>query len=196
MKKRFLMILLSIFIILILTSCFSSEEDRMRRKIEKAFEEFVGYETETEINITMGDSKSYYETKESYSIYEDYKIEILEPTDSKGITIEYIGEDIVINHTSIRQSLTMKNLKTFDKGYLIGEFIPNLNSIISIKEEVIDNKELYVLQYIVQNQNKYNKEQILYLNKKDFTPYMLNILDEDKIPRVTVKYKKFKYMKN
>lgn len=196
MKRKFLVILLSIFLILILTSCFKSENDKLMRKIEKAFENFEGYETETEINITMGDSKSYYRTKEKFSIDEDYKIEILEPKESKGITIEYIGEDIVINHTSIRQSLTLKNLKTFDKGYLIGEFIQNLNSIMSIKEEVIDDKELYVLQYIVKNQNKYNKEQIIYLNKKDFTPYMLNILDKDKIPRVIVKYEKFKYMKN
>lgn len=196
MKRKFLVILLSIFLILILTSCFKSENDKLMRKIEKSFENFEGYETETEINITMGDSKSYYRTKESFSIDEDYKIEILEPKESKGITIEYIDEDIVINHTSIRQSLTLKNLKTFDKGYLIGEFIQNLNSIMSIQEEVIDGKELYVLQYIVKNQNKYNKEQIIYLNKKDFTPYMLNILDKDKIPRVIVKYEKFIYMKN
>lgn len=194
--KRFLVILFSIILILILTSCFRSEDDRLMRKIEKAFEKFEGYETETEINISMGDSKSYYKTKERYIRGEEYRIEILEPKESKGITIEYIDEDIVINHISIRQSLTIKNLRTLDKGYLIGEFFQDLNSIISIKEEVIDNKELYVLQYKVTNKNKYNKEQIIYLNKKDFTPYMLNILDENKMQRVVIEYKKFKYMKN
>lgn len=194
--KRFLVILFSIILILILTSCFRSENDRLMRKIEEAFEKFEGYETETEINISMGDSKSYYKTKEKYSRDEEYKIEVLEPKESSGITIEYIGEDIVINHISIRQSLTIKNLRTFDRGYLIGEFFQNLNSIVSLKEEVIDNKELYVLQYKVINENKYNKEQIIYLNKKDFTPYMLNILDESGIPRVIIIYKNFKYMKN
>lgn len=194
--KRFLVILFSIILILILTSCFRSENDRLMRKIEEAFEKFEGYETETEINISMGDSKSYYKTKEKYSRDEEYKIEVLEPKESSEITIEYIGEDIVINHISIRQSLTIKNLRTFDRGYLIGEFFQNLNSIVSLKEEVIDNKELYVLQYKVINENKYNKEQIIYLNKKDFTPYMLNILDESGIPRVIIIYKNFKYMKN
>lgn len=194
--KRFLVILFSIILILILTSCFRSENDRLMRKIEEAFEKFEGYETETEINISMGDSKSYYKTIEIYSRDEEYKIEVLEPKESSGITIEYIGEDIVINHISIRQSLTIKNLRTFDRGYLIGEFFQNLNSIVSLKEEVIDNKELYVLQYKVINENKYNKEQIIYLNKKDFTPYMLNILDESGIPRVIIIYKNFKYMKN
>lgn len=196
MKRRFLVIIFSIFLVLIFTSCTRSENDRLQRKIEKAFDKFEGYETETEINITMGESKSYYKTKEKYSINEDYKIEILEPKESKGITIEYIDDDIVINHISISQSVTLKNLKTFDKGYLIGEFFQNLSEIKSIKEEVIDNKELYVLQFKVINENKYNKEQIIYLDKKDFTPYMLNILDEDKVPRVIVKYKKFKYIKN
>ena len=177
-----------------MTSCIRSEDEKLTRKVNKAFENFQGYETETEINITMGQSKSYYKTKEKYSEDEDYKIEVLEPKESKGLTIEYLGDDIVINHLTISQSLTIKNLKTFDRGYLIGEFFQNLDSIKSIREEKVDNKELYVLHYKLMNENKYNKEQIIYLNKKDFTPYMLNILDEDKVPRVIVKYKKFKYM--
>lgn len=196
MKRRFLVIIFSIFLVLIFTSCTRSENDRLQQKIEKAFEKFEGYETDTEINITMGESKSYYKTKEKYNINEDYRIEILEPKESKGITIEYVDDDIVINHISIRQSVTLKNLKTFDKGYLIGEFFQNISEIKSIREDVIDDKELYILQFKVINGNKYNKEQIIYLNKKDFTPYMLNILDEDKVPRVIVKYKQFKYIKN
>ncbi len=194
MKKKFLLVLFSILIILLLTSCIRSEDEKLTRKVNKAFENFQGYETETEINITMGQSKSYYKTKEKYSEDEDYKIEVLEPKESKGLTIEYLGDDIVINHLTISQSLTIKNLKTFDRGYLIGEFFQNLDSVKSIRQEKIDDKEVYVLHYKIMNENKYNKEQIIYLNKKDFTPYMLNILDEDKVPRVIVKYKKFKYI--
>lgn len=193
MKKKFLLVLFSILIILLLTSCIRSEDEKLTRKVNKAFENFQGYETETEINITMGQSKSYYKTKEKYSEDEDYKIEVLEPKESKGLTIEYLGDNIVINHLTISQSLTIKNLKTFDRGYLIGEFFQNLDSVKSIRQEKIDDKELYLLHYEIMNENKYNKEQIIYLNKKDFTPYMLNILDADKVPRVIVKYKKFKY---
>ena len=194
MKKKFAVILFSILVILLMTSCIRSEDEKLTRKVNKAFENFQGYETETEINITMGQSKSYYKTKEKYSEDEDYKIEVLEPKESKGLTIEYLGDDIVINHLTISQSLTIKNLKTFDRGYLIGEFFQNLDSVKSIRQEKIDDKEVYVLHYKIMNENKYNKEQIIYLNKKDFTPYMLNILDEDKVPRVIVKYKKFKYI--
>lgn len=191
--KRFLLLLLAI--ILILTSCAKAGEDRILRKLNKALDKYEGYETEAEIKILMGDKETNYKIKEKYSKDKDYKVEILEPKESKGITIEYDKDKIILNHASIRQSITLKNLKNFNKGFLIGEFFHSINSVKSIEEEKIDHKELYVLKFKLKDKNKYNKEQIIYLNKKDFTPYMMNILDDDKNPRVIVKYKKFKFIK-
>lgn len=192
MKKILLFLLVGM---IFLVSCTVDNEIKVIKKLEKNFDKHIGYQTETEIKTIMDNKESIYRMKEKYIKGKKYKLEVLEPEESKGITIEYEDDKIFLNHASIKQSISLKTVKNLNKSLLIGELFEDLLSIKSIKEDKIDDEKYYVIRYKVTPKNKYSDEQIIWLKKKDFTPYMMNIIDKDKNVRVIIKYKNFKFLK-
>lgn len=192
MKKLFIFLLVGM---LFLVSCTHDNEAKLLRNLEKHLDKYIGYETETEIKTIMPDKETDYRMKESYIKGKKYKMEIIEPEESKGVVIEYEDDKIYLKHASIKQSISLKTVKNLKKGLLVGEVFDDLLSIESIKEEKIDGEKYLVIHYKIAEKNKYNNEQIIWLKKKDYTPYMMNIVDEEKEPRVIIKYRNFKYIK-
>lgn len=192
--KRFLIVLLTFSIFL--TGCSGGSDKRIIKKLEKTLDKYIGYESTIEIKILMNEKESNYKMKEEYIKNGVYRIEILEPKASKGITIEYEDEKVYINNASIKQSISLKSIKDLNKGLLIGEFFDDLGSIESIREENIDKESYYIFNNNVKEKNKFNNSQEIWVKKKDFTPYVMNILDEEGNIKTIIKYKKFKFIKN
>ncbi len=193
MKRLLLLIIVISFLLL---SCNFDSEGRIIDKLEKHLDKYTGYKTQLEMKITMNDKDSIYKMSERYTLGNKYKLEILEPSESKGMTIEYDGDKIFIQHASIKQSISIGSVKNFDQGILIGKFFRDPYNIQSIDEEEIDGEKYFVFHNKVEDKNKYNNRQIIWLKKKDFKPYMLNILDEDNNSRVTIRYEDFEFIKN
>lgn len=190
--KRLLLIL-TIISLLILTSCNIQSEARILNKLDKHLSKYTGYSTQLEMNIAMDGKESKYKMRERSSLNDNYSLEILEPSESKEITIEFDGDKVHLKHANIKQSISLNPVKKFDDSLLIGKFFRNPNKLLSVKEEEISNKDYYVFRNKIKNSNRYNKEQVIYLNKKDFVPHMLNILDSNGEVRVSIKYINFKF---
>lgn len=193
MKKLLLFIICISFF---LVSCSLETEGRILKKLEKHLDKYTGYKTQLQMKIVMDDKESEYKMKESYTLGNKYKLEVLEPSESKGMTIEYDGEKIYLKHSTLKQSISIDHVKNFDQGLLIGKFFRDPYSIKSVEEEEIDGVKYYVFYNKVTDKNKYNNKQIIWLKKKDFKPYMLNIIDEDDNPRVIIKYSDFVFTKD
>ena len=185
--------LFTIIITLLLSSCNFDTENRTIRKLEKHLDKYSSYHTELKMKTIMDKKESQYRMKETYTLGNKYRLEILEPSESKGIIIEYDGDKIYMQHASLKQSISINSVKNFDQGLLIGKFFRDRDNIKSIKEEEIDGVDYYVIYNKVQDKNKYNHEQIIYLKKKDFKPHMLKIVDGNNKPRVIIEYIDFKY---
>jgi len=191
--------LLLLFILIIsqfLVSCSFDSEAKILKKLEKQLDKNTGYKTELQMKTIMDNKESVFKMKESYTLGNKYRLEILEPSESKGIIIEYDGDKIYIQHATIKQSFSINSVKNFDQGLLIGKFFREPTSIKSIDEEEIDGEKYYVFRNKVTDKNKYNNEQIIWLKKKDFKPFMLNIVDENNNPRVIIKYIDFDFTKD
>jgi len=192
--KKLLLFIIGISMILV--SCSLETEGRILKKLEKHLDKYTGYKTQLQMKIVMDDKESEYKMKESYTLGNKYKLEVLEPSESKGMTIEYDGEKIYIQHATLKQSIAIDHVKNFDQGLLIGKFFRDPYSIKSVEEEEIDGVKYYVFHNKVTDKNKYNNKQIIWLKKKDFKPYMLNIVDENNNPRVIIKYSDFVFTKD
>ncbi len=190
MKRLFIF---PIAIILLFSSCNFDTEANILKKLEKHLDKYTSYSTELKMKTIMDNKESQYKMKESYTLGNKYRLEILEPVESKGIIIQYDGNKIYIQNATIKQSISINSVKNFDQGLLIGKFFRNRDSIKSIIIEEINGTEYYVFHNKVEDKNKYNHEQLIYLKKKDFTPYMLKIIDGNENPRVIIEYMNFKY---
>lgn len=141
----------------------------------------------------MDEQINTYKMRERSSLNDNYSLEILEPKESNGITIEFDGDKVHLKHATIQQSITLNPIKDFDESLLIGKFFRNPQELIKITEEEISDRDFYVFRNKIKDNNRYSKEQIIYLHKKDFVPHMLNILDSNGDIRVSIKYIDFKF---
>lgn len=190
-------ILISILILsVLLIACTGDIETKVMQNLGKILENSTGYEAEAEVKITMDDKESTYKLRERYINKDEIIIEILEPKESNGITIEYRGDKILLNNSSIDQSISLNTMKGINKGLLFGEIFEDRDLIESIKEEKVHDIDYYVIDYIPESENKYNHRKLIYLNKKDFQPYRMIILDENDEQRVLILYKDFKFNSN
>lgn len=192
--KRFLFLILALASIL-LVSCDSDNTTKTIEKLNKLYNENSGYETKLEMKIINKDKESIYKMQEKYTRDEIISLEILEPEESKGISIEYKDDKIILKHASIKQSITLKALKNFDKGVLLVNFFENLDTIEFIEEKELDGKDYFVIKFKPEESNKYNHQRLIYLTKKNLEPYLMEIMDENGDTRVTIKYEDFKYTK-
>lgn len=192
MKKSILLIIAISSILLL--SC--SSDTRIIEDIDKVYNDNKGYETTLEMRIIDDKRESIYKMKEKYIKDNIVSFEILEPKESKGIIIEYKDDKIYLNHASIRQSITLKAVKDFDKGILLINFFENLDLIESIDKEEIDGKDYYIINYLPEETNKYNHERYIYLRKKNLEPYRMEINDRKGNTRVIIEYEDFKYIKD
>jgi outer membrane lipoprotein-sorting protein len=193
MKKSLAIIIL---VCILLISCTSDKEAKIIANLDKVFNESAGYEGIFEMKVLSENQETRYLMREKF--FQDNKIslEILEPSDSQGITIEYKDNKIFLNHASINQSISLKTVKDFDKGILLVNFFENLDLVKSIKEEEIDGKDYYLIEYRPRELNKYNHKGLIYFSKKRLEPFMMEVLDKNGNIRLMIKYEDFKYIKS
>lgn len=175
-------------------SCTS--DAKIVENIDEVFTKNIGYETTLEMKIINDDKESIYKMKEKYLRDDVISLEILEPKESNGITIEYKDDKIFLNHANIRQSITLRAVKDFDQGILLVNFYENLDSIKSIEQEEIEGKDYYIIEYIPKERNKYNHERTIHLKKKGLEPYKMEVKDIDGNTRVIIDYDDFNYIKD
>ncbi|NLY45269.1 MAG: hypothetical protein GX053_04680 [Tissierella sp.] len=192
MRRRFLLLIIVLTSILFV-SCTSDKSTKTIEKLNKLYNESNGYETILEMKIINDDKESIYKMKEKYSHDHTISLEILEPKESQGIIIEYKDDKIFLNHASIRQSISLKAVKNFDKGILLANFFDNLDLVQFIEEKELDGKDYFVIEFSPEDTNKYNTQRLIYLTKKNLDPYLMEIMDENGNVRVKIKYEEFKY---
>lgn len=189
--KKILILLLSISLLLV--SCINESDEKIIKKLEKNLDKYNGYTTEIDMRTIMDNQENYYKMIENYEMGNKYSLKIIEPEESKDIIIEYKDEKILLKHASIDQSFALTNVKAFNTGLLLGSFLFNLGLIKSIDIEEIDDIVYYVLNYNVEDKNKYTDQVKIWLQKKDLIPHMLNIIDKGNNPRIIIKYNNFKF---
>lgn len=181
--------------LIILVSCDFNTDENILKRLEKHLDKHLGYKTELTMRIIIDDEESIYKMRETYSLGGKYKLEILEPSESKDISIEYDGKKIYIKHASIKESIELNPIKNFDQSLLIGKFLREREKIKSIKEEEINGEKYYVFTNGVEDSNKYSNQQKVWLKKDKFKPYKLKILDRNGRERVIIEYSNFEYIK-
>ena len=190
-------------IIILLTGCNSknnqntlNKDKKLLSKIEKAYENYDGYKCRANIRIISGDTVSEYTIEETYNKANDYRLEILSPNESKGIVILNTDDKIFVEHPSINQSISLVAIRSINNQMLVGDLLNNLQNVESITRDEINGKEHIVFQLNIDEKNKYRDLVKIWIRKKDFVPYKLNVLDHNGLLQMEITYEDFKFLKN
>lgn len=178
---------------MILTSCTRSKDSRITAKIGRTYEKYGGYICEAKIRTTMGEKESIYLIEETYEKPDKYKLKILEPKKSKGMIILNTDDEISVEHPSIDQSTSLVTVKSLNNQMLIGDFYERVSKAKLISEEEIDGDKYLVFEIKLDEKNKHRNSARVWLKKRDYSPYKLNMLDSSGALKVEIKYEKFKF---
>lgn len=201
MLKRFFIFMVAMMISL--TGCNSNNKEntlnkdkKLLSKIEKTYENYTGYKCRANIQITSGDTISEYIIEESYNKFNDYRLEILSPKESKGIVILNTDDKIFVEHPSINESISLVAIKSLNNQMLVGDFLKNLDNIDNISTDEIDENEYIVFELNIDEKSKYRDLIKIWVRKKDYVPYKLNVLDQNGLLQMEITYEDFKFIKN
>lgn len=167
----------------------------MISKVEKKLNKYKGYTCKASMKFYSGEKDSEYLIREKYSAPDKYRLEILEPKESKGIIILNTKGKIFIEHPSINQSISLVSIKSLNKQMLIGDFFDNISKAKMLSSEKLDKKRYLVFEFNLEDKNKYRNLGKIWIDSKNYTPYKLNILDENGSLQVEIIYEKFKFVK-
>lgn len=172
------------------------KDKRVLSKIEKSYEKYKGYKCKANIKIISGGTESMYLIEETYTKPNKYKLEILKPKESKGIIILNTNDKVFVEHPSINQSISLVTIKSLNKQMLIGGFYENISKTRTISSEEIDNEEYLTFEFKLEEKNKYRDSAKIWIKKKNYIPYKLNIFDDNGALQVEITYENFKFTKS
>ena len=184
---------------ILLTSCTWSEtlskDSRIKSRVEKTYEKYSGYKCQANIRTISGGKESTYLIEETYEKPNKYKLEILEPKESKGMIILNLEDKVSVEHPSIKESVSLVTVKSLNNQMLIGDFYERVLKSKLISQEEINGDEYLVFEIKLEEKNKHRNSARVWIKKKGHTPYKLTMLDDSGALKVEIIYKKFKFIR-
>ncbi|WP_416198499.1 MAG: Outer membrane lipoprotein-sorting protein [Sporanaerobacter sp.] len=193
MKK--ILVGLVLVVSILMTSCGKPTDEIVLNEMNQTLKKFKNYKCISSVVVKSNKGQSKYKYKETFVKPDKIKLEIIEPKESFGCIIIYDGSQIFLRHPNISQTISMKNINSLNKDFFIGNFFMNLSLLEEPKfqTEKIGREEYIIFSIDIPAQNKYRWSEKAWINKKDFTPYKLEILNKEGEVNTEIFYEQFNY---
>ncbi|RKD30069.1 LolA family protein [Thermohalobacter berrensis] len=192
MKHLYLIII--ILSLIFITGCKEPTNEEIFYEVQKTYNVLETYSCTATVKI-KGEDIRIYKAKHKFKRPNKYVIEIIEPEESKGHITICNGKQVWFYHPKIEKSILIRDLKASPKeNMFIGYFLKNLftNEYISLESEKIGDSEYLIITTEMPGNSKYGKFEKLWVNKKNFNPFKLVILNENKEITTEVIYTDYK----
>jgi outer membrane lipoprotein-sorting protein len=188
--KRFFLVILCVTLFLV--SCKSKETTY------NAHSKIMGIKSYTaDVKVTVYGTKvnSVYKMKHYYSAPDKLRIETEEPGFLKGQILIFNGKKWTTYNPLINMSFNADNLSKEDEFIFLGVIQKSIVNSEDTKYgiELKDGHEYLQVKSTIPDGNEYKKYVVLYMNKDDYTPVIMEILDNEGRTGVRIEYSNFIY---
>src|SRR5690625_2642725 len=199
MRKLFMQkgLLILIFVFL-LAACGKKSDTDVIKEMEKTLNNLTDYQATAEMTMNTGQEEQAYEVSIWHKKEDFYRIAIKSPVNEEAGQIIFKNEDGVFVLTP-----------TLNKSYKFQTHWPENSSQLYLHElllkDILDdetaNFEVTDTNYVFKTKTNYLSNQNLpcqevYIDKKQFTPTNVNVLDSDQKPVVQVRFTEFNLNNN
>ena len=198
-KKRFILLVLIFIISIIIFIYFfcrgnykTSKLGNNNLKSINDFEQYIlnisSYEANITVEVKSNKNDNKYKIKQKYSQPNYYKQEILEPSNIKGVITIYDGSTLTIKNTELELNKIYENYTCISDNFLcLHQFVENYKE--SEEKNIIEEEQNIKMELkLKDSNNKYNKYQTLYIDKKTGKPIKMQIQDINKNTLVYILY--------
>ena len=191
-RKTIVLMLVLMFAIVNLVGCKGlgkqTKED-IYEDIQKKITKMTSYTCKADITVINNKSKSKYIINHTYKKPSYYKLEIVEPKNLNGKTIEYYKDKIIIKNKQLDDVIELPNVGDNKLYLFIGDFVQDFLQEDAINMSV--SEEQLILERDLSQENSCLSKQILYIDKKTKNPVKMEILHNEGEKKFIVNYTNF-----
>lgn len=197
-KKIFIFITILILFIIIIMFFFINKGKTKKIGNNSSSQEIVdyilnisSYELTLNVEINSNKNSNKYILKQQYISPDISTQEVLEPSNIQGIKIIKEGNNLKLVNTKLNISTVLENYdyiadNALDLNCFIEDYKSNEESEFEEKENEI------IMKTKSNNENKYTKNKVLYIDKNAGNPTKMEITDINKSTTVNILYKEVK----
>ena len=191
-RKTIVLMLVLMFSIVNLVGCKSlgkqTKED-IYEDFQKKITKMTSYTCKADITVINNKRKSKYIINHTYKKPSYYKLEIVEPKNLNGKTIEYYKDKIIIKNKQLDDVIELPNVGDNKLYLFIGDFVQDFLQEDAINMSV--SEEQLILERDLSQENSCLSKQILYIDKKTKNPVKMEILNNEGEKKFIVNYTNF-----
>jgi outer membrane lipoprotein-sorting protein len=187
-------ILLVFLIVGILLSGCTDKTAKNTEDVQKLLMKLKSYRCDVVFAVTNNKSTNVYKAKHLYKFPDQYRIEILEPSELKGQTTIYSGEKAYIYHPQLNTYLMTQNYNnSLEYSSFVGAFIESFknNGGARFKLESFQDRQCYVLEIPIPGENPYRALEKIWIDAEGVIPVKAEILDKNNKISAQVLYENF-----
>lgn len=199
MKKSGILFIIPILTMIctVLAACSTGGTPKSpMEKIQEKLTTMESYACIADVTYISNKGKNTYKTKQYYKMSGEYRIEITDPEQVKGLITVFDGKKVMqynprILGEAVNEIPQSKN--TYE--IFLGTFVKNYLQSEEVTLEVFNNNndEYTVLEAMIPEGGKYLATEKLWISNKTLNPAQLVIYDTEGKERIIVKYGEFKY---
>ena len=193
-KKKFLFIFLIIFVFIFFIFIFNNMTKKIKSGNNMSSQEIVdyilninSYKAKVTVNVNSNKNKNKYILRQEYCKEDGFIQEAEEPENIKGVKIVKKDNSLIIQNTELDLKKIFENYNELENNCLnlnnfINEYKINSNSSFE------DNNDYLILKVKSSTDNKYYKNEKLYIDKVKRIPIKLLIQDNNQNTTILIEY--------
>lgn len=192
---RKLWIVVLLFSVL-MASCTKKEELSTMEKIQKQLNEMQSYQCTATLKRISNKGTNEYETRQSYQITGEYKLELLSPANVAGNYTIFDGKRICQYNPRVEGKVIIDVPENQQRNELfLGAFIKNYmqSEEVSIAVANLDEGKCSVLEAVIPGGNQYLSTEKLWIDNETLKPVQFIIYNADGKERYVLQYTDFEY---
>jgi len=192
-KKVSIWMALLIGMVLLLSACGEKSHEDVVKKLDGKLEELEGYKVEADMVMKTGQEDQTYGIDVWHKKDDMYRVALSNTEDEKGNQIILKNEDGVFVLTpALDKSFKFQTdwPHNSSQPYLFQSLVKDIKEDEEAEFETIDNHYVFKTTTNYQSNNNLPYQEI-YIDKKEFTPTQVKVMDKDKQALVEVNFSEF-----
>jgi len=192
-KKITIWMALFIGMVLLLSACGEKSQEDVVKKLDENLEKLDGYKVQANMNMSTGQEDQTYEIDVWHKKDDFYRVALSNDQDEKGNQIILKNEDGVFVLTpALNKSFKFQTdwPDNSSQPYLLQSIVKDIKNDEEAELETNDTHYVFTTKTNYQSNNNLPFQEI-HIDKKDYTPTLVKVLDKDKNALVEVTFSDF-----
>lgn len=193
LKKLSVVFAVVISIVFLLSACGGKSQESVMKKMDKQLEKMEGYKTKAEMKMNTGQEEQVYQIDVWHKKKDFYRVALSNDMDENKDQIILKNEDGVFVLTpALEKSFKFQTEwpENSSQSYLYQSLVKDIHEDDEAAFQVTDNHYVFTTKTNYQSNNNLPYQEI-YVDKKNYTPVLVKVLDKDKQSVVEVSFEQF-----